>query len=67
MGVVSLKVGVVKQKIFATLRAPNNANPPFQNPGSATALCVSNHHGSLYSAVISNPPHVYYIVLLQEL
>ena len=36
MGAVSLKVGVVKQKNLATLCAPNNANPPFQNPGSAT-------------------------------
>jgi len=30
MGVVSLKVGVVKQKNFAALRSPNNTNPLFK-------------------------------------
>ena len=41
MGIVSLKVGVVEQKFFAALRAPNNMNPPFQNPGS-TMSTVDN-------------------------
>jgi len=35
MGVVSLKVGVLKQNFFAAFRTPNNTNPSFQNPGSA--------------------------------
>jgi len=36
MCVVSLKVGMIKQNFFAALRAPNNTNAPFQNPGSTT-------------------------------
>ena len=35
MGVVSLKVDV-SSETFCALRAPNNTNPRFQNPGSAT-------------------------------
>ena len=32
------KSGRGQAKFFAALCAPNNTNPPFQNPGSATAL-----------------------------
>jgi len=32
------KIGRGQAKIFATLRAQNNTNPPFQNPGSTTGM-----------------------------
>ena len=52
MGVVSPKVGVVKQFFFSALRAPNNANPPFQNPGSATDIhAIPTHVESINNFV----------------
>jgi len=51
MVVVSLKVGVAKQKIFAALRVPNNTNPPFQNPGSATDIIAWVSNSDHYSGI----------------
>ena len=54
------KSGRGQAKIFATLCAPNNTNPPFQNPGSATAMHIQLAGDNLTSQALN-------MLLLEEL